>query len=72
MIEIRQEKNRRILSFMKDKRELIYTFKTSWNLSDDQFLQKFQNTLCCFSCMLCSGASYVEALISIYREVGLI
>jgi len=49
MIEIRQgEKEERSLSFMKDKRELIYTFKTSWNLSDDQFLQKLQNTLCYF------------------------
>jgi len=33
---------------MKEKRELIYTFKTSWNLCDDQFLLKLQNNLCFF------------------------
>jgi len=52
MIEIRQgKKEDRSLSFEKDRRELIYTFKTSWNLCDDQFLLKLQNNLCCFSCM---------------------
>jgi len=73
MIEIRQgKKEETSLSFEKDKRELIYTFKTSWNLCDDQFLPKLQNNLCCFSCMLYIGASYAEALISIYRVFGLI
>jgi len=68
MIWITQEKNGgRDLSLKRWEKYWCTLLKTSWNLCEINVFAKASNTLKMFSCMLCKGVCYVEALISIYR-----